>query len=126
MTIEPLVAIDLSALSEPDPGLDQRELYEGWLRYQRHEFVQKLRDLSRDQLAAWSVPPLELSVLGLVRDMTRIEHDYVTWGLGGGEQHLQHGDDDTGGSAATGDADLRWYFEEVDRSNAAVSRDVVA
>ena len=121
MTIEPLAAVDLSAWSEPDPGLEQREFYEGWLRYQRHEFTRKLRDLSRDQLAAWSVPPVELSVLGLVRHMTQMEHVYVSWGLGGGEQHLRYGDDDyAGGSAATVDEDLRLYFEEVDKSNAAV------
>jgi hypothetical protein len=64
MTIEPLAAIDLSAWSEPDPGLDQREFYEGWLRYQRHEFVRKLRDLSRDQLAAWRSVSRSRSVVG--------------------------------------------------------------
>jgi hypothetical protein len=122
MTIEPLATIDLSAWSEPDPGLAQREFYEGWLRNQRHEFVRKLRDLSRDQLAAFSVPSVELSVLGLVRHMTQMEHVYVTWGLNGGEQHLRYGDDDyAGGSADTVDEDLGWYFDEVDKSNAAVS-----
>ncbi len=122
MTIEPLAAVDLTAWSEPDPELEQRDFYESWLRYQRHEFVRKLRDLDRDQLAAWSIPPVELSILGLVRHMTQMEHVYLTWGLSGGEQHMRYGDDDyAGGSATTVDDDLRWYFDEVDKSDAAVS-----
>ena len=37
---------------------------------------------------------MELSVLGLVRHMTQMEHFYVSWGLGGGEQATFYGDDD--------------------------------
>ncbi|MFV0308586.1 MAG: DUF664 domain-containing protein [Desertimonas sp.] len=86
-----------------------------------HHFTGR-QHLDRDQLAAWSVPPVELSVLGLVRHMTQMEHHYVSWGLGGGEQNLRYGDDDfAGGSVATVDEDLRWYFEEVAKSDAAVA-----
>jgi hypothetical protein len=89
-------------------------LLEGWLRYQRHEFIRKLRDLTPEGMVEWSVPPVELSVLGLVRHMTQMEHVYFSWGLGGGEQHLVYGDDDyAGGSVDTVDEDLRRYFSEV-------------
>lgn len=122
MDIEPLAVYDLSAWDEPDAGLEPREFLQAWLQYQRHEFVRKLRDLTPEQLVAWSVPPLELSVLGLVRHMTQMEHVYLSWGLGGGERVMRYGDDDyAGGSVDTVTADLRWYFEEVEKSDAAIS-----
>jgi hypothetical protein len=97
-------------------------LLEGWLRYQRHEFIRKLRDLSPDQLVARSVPPVELSVLGLVRHMTQMEHVYLSWGLGGGEQALRYGEEDyAGGSVDSIEDDLRWYFEEFALSDAAIA-----
>jgi hypothetical protein len=44
------------------------------------------------------VPPLKLSVIGLVRHMTQMEHVYLSWGLGGGERSLRYGDDDYTGA----------------------------
>ncbi len=122
MAIDSLADVDFSAWGEPDPGLQPREFMEAWLRYQRHEFLRKLRDLEPDQLVAWSVPPVELSVIGLVRHMTQMEHSWLTCGLGGGERAFRYGDDDyAGGSAATVDEDLRWYFEEVEKAEVAVA-----
>ncbi len=122
MTIGPLAGFDFSSWDEPDPFLEPRGLLESWLRYQRHEFIRKLRDLTPDQLVLWSVPPVRLSVLGLVRHMTQMEHVYVSWGLGGGERAFRYGDDDyAGGSVETIEDDLRWYFEEVALSDAAIA-----
>jgi hypothetical protein len=122
VAIESLAVVDFSAWDEPDPSLESREFFEAWLRYQRHEFLRKLRDLEPDQLAAWSIPPVELSVLGLVRHMTQMENFYLSWGLGGGEQAYRYGEDDyAGGSVATVHEDLRWYFEEVEKADAAVA-----
>ena len=122
MPINALSGVDLSAWQEPDPGLEPREFFESWLRYQRHEFLRKVRDLTAEQLATWSVPPVQLSVLGLVRHMTQMEHVWLTCGLGGGEMRLRYGEEDyAGGSAATVEEDLRAYFAEVDRGNAAVA-----
>ena len=107
MTIAALADVDLSAWDEPDPGQEPRALLESWLRYQRHEFVRKLRDLTAEQLAAFSVPPVELSVLGLLRHMTQMEHVYLAWGLGGGERALRYGEDDfAGGTVETVEDDL--------------------
>ena len=123
MTIPALLGVDLSRGEEPDATLDHREFLERWLHYQRHEFVRKLRDLTPETIAAWSVPPLELSVLGLVRHMTQMEHVYVSWGVGGGEQEMTYGDDDyAGGSPETVDDDLRRYFAERERSDRAISQ----
>ena len=113
MTFSALADHDLSAWQEPDAHLAPREFFESWLAYQRHEFLRKLRDLNPEQLVTWSVPPVQLSVLGLVRHMTQMEYVYLTVGLGGGELGLPYGEDDyAGGSADTVDADLAAWFAE--------------
>ena len=122
MTIEPLTGINFSAWDEPDPHLEPREFFEAWLGYQRHEFIRKLRDLGPQQLVAWSIPPVQLSVLGLVRHMAQMENYYLSWGLGGGEHTYRYGEDDyAGGSVETVDEDLRWYFDVVETADAAVA-----
>ena len=122
MAIGMLAGVDFSSWEQLDPNSEPRELLGSWLRYQRHEFIRKLRDLSPDQLVARSVPPVELSVLGLVRHMTQMEHVYLSWGLGGGEQALRYGEDDyAGGTVETIEEDLRWYFDEVALSDAAIA-----
>lgn len=122
MSLELLAKMDLSAADQPDPNPDFRAHLEDWLRYQRHEFLRKLRDLAPEDLVKWSIPPLELSVLGLVRHMTQMEHVYLSWGLGGGERLMVYGDDDyAGGSLMTVDEDLESYFSEVEKSNLAIA-----
>jgi hypothetical protein len=117
-----LSTLDFSRRDEPTPGTDLRMLMCDWLGYQRHEFQRKLRDLDPQQLAGWSIPPVELSVLGLVRHMTQMEHVYLSWGLGGGAKHLRYGDADyAGGSVETVAADLQFYFDEVAKSDAAIA-----
>lgn len=114
--------LDFGRRDEPDPGTDLRGLLTQWLEYQRHEFQRKLRDLSPEGLVAWSVPPVQLSVLGLVRHMQQMEHVYLAWGLGGGERTESYGDDDyAGGSVATIDDDLRLYLDEVEKADRAIA-----
>ena len=67
------------------------------LEYQRHEFLRKLRDLSGQQALQWSVPPVELSVLGLVRHMRQMEAGCLGWGLSGEGERDFYGDDDFAG-----------------------------
>lgn len=122
MSVAMLAGVDFSAWDEPDPNAEPRQLLEEWLRYQRHEFVRKLRDLDSRDLVAWSIPPVELSVLGLVRHMTQMEHVYISWGLGGGERVMVYGDDDyAGGSIESVEADLSRFFEEVDKADRAIA-----
>ncbi len=121
VTIAALRDVDFSAWESPQPDEEPRAFLEGWFRYQRHEFIRKLRDLDAAGLVAWSIPPVELSVLGLVRHMTQMEHVALTWGLGGGERVMAYGDDDfAGGSVDTVEADLAAYFAEIDRADAAI------
>jgi len=122
MTMESLEWFDLSRHEEPEPTTQLRPLLEEWLGYQRHEFLRKVRDLTPEGLVAWSVPPVELSVLGLIRHMTQMENVYLSWGLAGGERVLVYGEDDySGGSVATIDEDLRRHFDEVSQSDSAIA-----
>ena len=117
-----LSGFDFSKREEPEPTADIRRLLVDWLSYQRHEFLRKLRDLTPEGLVEWSVPPLELSVLGLVRHMTQMEHVYLAWGLGGGERSALYGDDDyAGGSIETIEEDLKTYLMEVEKSDRAIA-----
>lgn len=117
-----LRGLDFSKAEEPEPTTDLRQALEGWLGYQRHEFVRKFRDLAPEGLAKWSIPPVQLSVLGLIRHMTQMEHAYLAWGLGGGERLMVYGDDDyAGGSAETVEGDVKLYFAEVERADRAIS-----
>jgi hypothetical protein len=122
MSIEALSGVNFCRGKQPEMQADLREHLEGWYRFQRHEFIRKLRDLTPEQIVAWSVPPVELSVLGLVRHMTQTEHIVVSWGLGGGEQATLYGDDDyAGGTVDSVDDDLRAYFAEVERCDRAIA-----
>jgi hypothetical protein len=108
MGMEVLGMLDFADREEPTPTTDWRRMLTEWLVYQRYQFQRKLRDLRAGGLVAWSVPPLELSVLGLVRHMTQMEHVYLAWGLGGGDQSLAYGDDDyAGGSVETVATDVQ-------------------
>jgi hypothetical protein len=54
--------------------------------------------------------------------MTQMEHVYLSWGLGGGDQGLVYGDDDyAGGSVETVAPDVRRYLAEVEKSDRAIA-----
>lgn len=122
MAFELLSSLDFTKPEEPAPGADLRRVLIDWLDYQRFEFRRKLRDLGPEALVKWSIPPVELSVLGLVRHMQQMEHTYLSWGLGGGERLETYGDDDyAGGSVETIEIDLRLYLDEIERSDIAIA-----
>ncbi len=115
-------SLDFIKPDEPEPTVDLRESLTNWLGFQRRQFIRKLRDLDPGVAARHVVPPLELSVLGLVRHMTQMEHVYLAWGLGGGERHLVYGDDDfAAGSADTYLQDVGRYLAEIDKADAAIA-----
>jgi len=122
MTSSVASRFEFGPATEPASGTDMRNLLTDWLDYQRHEFQRKLRDLSDEQLAEWSVPPVQLSVLGLIRHMTQMEHVYLSWGLAGGERQMAYGDDDyAGGDAHSVVSDVDLYLAEVAKANAAIA-----
>lgn len=117
-----IAEVDMSRWREPDDTGDERADLIAWLDYQRHEFLRKLRDLSIQQALAWAVPPVELSVLGLVRHMRQMETGYLTWGLSGDGQSEIYGEDDyAGGSVETIDEDIRGWLAEIPRADAAIA-----
>ena len=117
-----IAEVDMSRWHEPDDTGDERADLIAWLDYQRHEFLRKLRDLSIEQALAWAVPPVELSVLGLVRHMRQMETGYLTWGLSGEGQTEIYGEDDfAGGSVETIDEDIRGWLAEIPRADAAIA-----
>ena len=121
-SIPVLVDVDFTRGREPDDTGDERADLVAWLEYQRHEFLRKLRDLSAEQVLQWSVPPVELSVLGLVRHMRQMEAGYLGWGLSGeGERDFYGVDDFAGGTSDGIDDDIAGWLAEVRRADAAIA-----
>jgi hypothetical protein len=68
-----------------EPGnAGERDLLLGWLAFHRDALAAKCDGLTPDQLVRTSAPPSDLSLLGLVRHMTEMEHVYLVYALGGG------------------------------------------
>ena len=59
--------------TEPSVTADERTMLEGWLDYHRETLALKCEGLDDAQLRTASVPPSELSLLGLVRHMAEVE-----------------------------------------------------
>ncbi|WTP56025.1 DinB family protein [Streptomyces phaeochromogenes] len=62
--------------SEPAIDADERTMLEGWLDYHRQTLAWKCQDLDDAQLRTASVPPSELSLMGLVRHMAEVERSW--------------------------------------------------
>jgi hypothetical protein len=117
-----LDSLDIAKEDEPEADPDLRRLLTNWLDYQRRTFRRKLRNLDAEGIARKSVPPVDLSVLGLIRHMTQMEHVYLAWGLGGGDRVMVYGDDDfEGGSPDTLESDLALYLQEVEKADRAIA-----
>ncbi len=62
-----------AARTTPAFVLDERPMLDGWLEYHRETLARKCEGLNAEQLAARSVPPSSMSLLGLVRHMAEVE-----------------------------------------------------
>ncbi|SFY51246.1 DinB family protein [Streptomyces sp. F-1] len=58
---------------EPALNAPEREMLEGWLEYHRRTLALKCEGLTDEQLRTASVPPSELTLMGLVRHMAEVE-----------------------------------------------------
>lgn len=117
-----LASLDIAKEDEPEPDPDLRKLLTNWLDYQRRGFRRKLRSLDAEGVARMSIPPVDLSILGLIRHMTQMEHVYLAWGLGGGDRVMVYGEDDfEGGSPETLETDLALYLQEVEKADRAIA-----
>ena len=63
----------------------ERAALEGWLDYHRATLLIKCTGLTVDQLRSRSVPPSNLSLLGLVRHMAEVERWWFRINVGGEE-----------------------------------------
>jgi hypothetical protein len=117
-----LANLDTAKEDEPEADPDLRKLLTNWLDYQRRVFRRKLRNLDPEGIAKMSIRPVSLSILGLIRHMTQMEHVYMSWGLGGGDRVMVYGDDDfEGGSPDTLETDLALYLAEVEKADRAIA-----
>ncbi|MDR2987809.1 MAG: DinB family protein [Nocardiopsaceae bacterium] len=103
----------------PEPGnVAERELLLGWLAFHRDALAAKCEGLTPEQLVQTSASPSDLSLLGLIRHMTEMEHVYLVYALGGGTFGLVYCTDDEPDADIVGlSADLvpasmtRWHDE---------------
>ncbi len=58
---------------DPPLSADERTMLESWLDYHRDTLALKCDGLTAEQLRTASVPPSELTLLGLVRHITEVE-----------------------------------------------------
>ncbi|MGW4493135.1 DinB family protein [Streptomyces sp. NPDC004376] len=113
----------------PSPALDagERAMLEGWLDYHRRTLAWKCEDLTDEQLRTASVPPSDLSLMGLVRHMTDVERAWFRKVLAGDDQGwIYWTDEDPDGDLHLTEADTwkdayaAWQTEiETARTNAA-------
>ncbi|WP_225839078.1 DinB family protein [Streptomyces sp. NK08204] len=61
---------------EPAQTAGERAMLEGWLDYHRQTLAWKCEGLSDEELRTASVPPSELSLMGLVRHMAEVERGW--------------------------------------------------
>ena len=102
---------------------DERTMLLAWLEYQRATLALKCEGLTDDQLRTRSVPPSNLSLLGLVRHMACVELNWFRFWLGGEEPNPRYPDDTDLDEIA--DADVAEAFEYW-HSECAHAREVVA
>ncbi|MFJ2113010.1 MULTISPECIES: DinB family protein [unclassified Streptomyces] len=110
--------------TQPSTVADERVMLEGWLEHHRETLAMKCAGLDEKQLKEASVPPSELSLIGLVRHMAEVEASwfrnvlydekvpplYFSDADPDGEFHL--GDDDTWAEAyATWQAQIAYARE---------------
>jgi hypothetical protein len=112
----------------PEPGnAGERDLLLGWLAFHRDALAAKCEGLAPEQLVQTSASPSDLSLLGLVRHMTEMEHVYLVYALGGGAFGLIYCTDEdpdadiAGLSAAMAPGSLDRWHEERTRADQLLS-----
>ena len=81
------------AAASPDGPLtgDERPILEGYLAWQRSTLLAKCAGLTGEQLAQRTVPASNLSLLGLVRHLAKVERVWFTERIGGAELKPMYG-----------------------------------
>ncbi|MFI5757651.1 DinB family protein [Streptomyces sp. NPDC051569] len=82
-----------SERTKPSTLAGEREMLEGWLDHHRQTLALKCSGLDDEQLRETSVPPSELSLLGLVRHMAGVERGWFRNTLAAEKAELIYCDD---------------------------------
>ncbi|MEU1404410.1 DinB family protein [Streptomyces sp. NPDC005728] len=112
---------------EPAQNAGERAMLEGWLDYHRQTLAWKCEGLTDEQLRTASVPPSQLSLMGLVRHMADVERGWFRKVLMGDDPGpIYYSDEDRDGEFRLTDSDTwkeaygTWQAEiETARRNAA-------
>jgi hypothetical protein len=104
-------------LSSPPTVADERTTLDGWLNFHRRTLQWKCEGLTPDQLRSRSVPPSNLSLIGLVRHMTDVERGWFAEHFGMDDTPIYYTEDnpaaDFGAIAgADVDSDLATFRRE--------------
>ncbi len=106
--------------SAPQPAADERTTLEQFLDFQRETLLEKCMDLSGEQLATRSVPPSDMSLLGLVRHLAKVERWWFRMQMCGLRLPPIYQNDFDGVLGQDWEDDLAAYLAEV-----AAARDAV-
>ncbi|HXW38871.1 MAG TPA: DinB family protein [Acidimicrobiales bacterium] len=111
-----------------EPGnFPEREALEAWVDYHRGVLLWKCSGLTAEQLKRRSVPPSNLSLLGIVRHMTEVERWWFRIHAGDQDMELSHSTDDNPEGdfndleAADAEADLDAYRAEIQAAKQTVA-----
>ena len=80
--------------NDPPYEADERTMLVAWLEYHRATLELKCEGLTDDQLRMRSVPPSNMSLLGLVRHMAEVELNWFRFWLAGEPPNTRYDDDD--------------------------------
>lgn len=89
--------------TSPDGELEN---YRDYLHTYRQTILLKCADLTPEQLATRSVPPSDLSLLGLLRQLAEVERDWRNWIIDGNTEPSIYGGADADFDDVRGDADM--------------------
>ena len=112
--------------TEPARIAGERESLEQWLDFHRETLLMKCAGLTVEQLKTRSVPPSNLSLLGLVRHMAEVERWWFRMHAGNEQIGFQYCSDETDDADfddlddADAAADLETFRREVEAARAAV------
>lgn len=113
------IAPDVDRSQEPPLLGDERIMLEGWLDWHRNTLLHKCAGLTGEQLVLRSAEPSSLSLLGLVRHMSKVERVWFRELSGDDVERLystpDHKDADFDNTDATNaEADFDRYREELE------------
>ena len=106
----------------PPYETDEREMLVAWLEYHRSTLAMKCDGLTDDQLRRRSVPPSNLSLLGLVRHMAEVELNWFCFWLGGeGPNPRYDGEEDFDVDGANVADDFAYWRSECEHSRTVLA-----